>query len=235
MMEAFATRYCDCNAAVFQSPDTCYILSFAIIMLNTSLHNPNVKDKTPLERFYSMNRGINNGEDLPPELLAKLYESIRNEPFKIPEDDGNDLTHTFFNPDREGWLLKLGGRVKTWKRRWFILTDNCLYYFEFTTDKEPRGIIPLENLCVREVPYPRKPFCLELYNPNSRGQKIKACKTETDGRVVEGKHQSYAICAGGAEERDSWIEAIRASITKDPFYDLVSVRKKKVIKQAPQD
>lgn len=26
-----------------------------------------------------------------------------------------------------------GGRVKTWKRRWFILTDSCLYYFEFTT------------------------------------------------------------------------------------------------------
>ena len=25
--------------------DACYILSFAIIMLNTSLHNPNVKHK----------------------------------------------------------------------------------------------------------------------------------------------------------------------------------------------
>ncbi|TSK62647.1 Cytohesin-3 [Bagarius yarrelli] len=174
MMEAFATRYCECNLDVFQSTDTCYILSFAIIMLNTSLHNPNVKDKTTLERFISMNRGINNGEDLSNELLTsfsissyvllfchgflqKLYDSIRNEPFKIPEDDGNDLTHTFFNPDREGWLLKLGGRVKTWKRRWFILTDNCLYYFEYTTDKEPRGIIPLENLCVREVIYTRKP------------------------------------------------------------------------------
>ncbi|XP_054634087.1 cytohesin-4-like [Dunckerocampus dactyliophorus] len=231
MMEAFAGRYCDCNVNVFQSTDTCYILSFAIIMLNTSLHNPNVKDKTTLERFVSMNRGINNGEDLPRDLLSKLYDSIRNEPFKIPEDDGNDLTHTFFNPDREGWLLKLGGRVKTWKRRWFILTDSCLYYFEFTTDKEPRGIIPLENLCVREVPFPRKPYCLELYNPNSRGQKIKACKTETDGRVVEGKHQSYAICATSADERDSWIAAIRASITKDPFYDLVSLRKKKLITQ----
>uniref|UniRef100_A0A3B5MHQ5 PH domain-containing protein n=1 Tax=Xiphophorus couchianus TaxID=32473 RepID=A0A3B5MHQ5_9TELE len=102
-------------------------------MLNTSLHNPNVRDKPPVERFISMNRGINEGGDLPEELLRNLYDSIKNEPFKIPEDDGNDLTHTFFNPDREGWLLKLGGRVKTWKRRWFILTDNCLYYFEYTT------------------------------------------------------------------------------------------------------
>ncbi|XP_051904287.1 cytohesin-1a isoform X4 [Hippocampus zosterae] len=109
MMEAFAQRYCQCNPGVFQSTDTCYILSFAIIMLNTSLHNPNVKDKPTVERFISMNRGINEGGDLPEDLLRNLYDSIKNEPFKIPEDDGNDLTHTFFNPDREGWLLKLGG------------------------------------------------------------------------------------------------------------------------------
>ena len=92
--------------------------------------------------------GINNGGDLPRELLESLYESIRTEPFKIPQDDGNDLMHTFFNPDKEGWLWKQGGRYKSWKRRWFILNDNCLYYFEFTTDKEPRGIIPLENIMV---------------------------------------------------------------------------------------
>ncbi|OPJ87246.1 hypothetical protein AV530_000752 [Patagioenas fasciata monilis] len=108
MMEAFASRYCLCNPGVFQSTDTCYVLSFAIIMLNTSLHNHNVRDKPTVERFISMNRGINEGGDLPEELLRNLYESIKNEPFKIPEDDGNDLTHTFFNPDREGWLLKLG-------------------------------------------------------------------------------------------------------------------------------
>lgn len=50
--------------------DTCYILSFAIVMLNTTLHNPNVKDKLNLQRFISMNHGINNGEDLPTELLT---------------------------------------------------------------------------------------------------------------------------------------------------------------------
>lgn len=140
MMEKFASRYCQQNSGVFSTTDTCYVLSFSIIMLNTALHNPSVKDKPTLDKFIVMNRGINNGGDLPRELLVSLYESIKQEPFKIPEDDGNDLMHTFFNPDREGWLLKQGGRYKNWKRRWFILNDKCLYYFEYTTDKEPRGL-----------------------------------------------------------------------------------------------
>ncbi|XP_055507575.1 cytohesin-3 isoform X3 [Leucoraja erinacea] len=228
MMESFASRYCQCNPGVFQSTDTCYVLSFAIIMLNTSLHNPNVRDKPAVERFISMNRGINEGGDLPEELLRNLYDSIKNEPFKIPEDDGNDLTHTFFNPDREGWLLKLGGRVKTWKRRWFILTDNCLYYFEYTTDKEPRGIIPLENLSIREVEDPRKPNCFELFNPSHKGQVIKACKTEADGRVVEGNHVVYRISAPTPEEKEEWIKSIKASISKDPFYDMLATRKRRI-------
>lgn len=45
------------------------MLSFAIIMLNTSLHNHNVRDKPTAERFITMNRGINEGGDLPEELL----------------------------------------------------------------------------------------------------------------------------------------------------------------------
>uniref|UniRef100_A0A3B3BNJ9 Cytohesin 1b n=1 Tax=Oryzias melastigma TaxID=30732 RepID=A0A3B3BNJ9_ORYME len=229
MMEAFAQRYCHCNPGVFQSTDTCYVLSFAVIMLNTSLHNPNVKDKPSVQRFTAMNRGINDGGDLPEDLLRNLYESIKNEPFKIPEDDGNDLTHTFFNPDREGWLLKLaGGRMKTWKRRWFILTDNCLYYFEYTTDKEPRGIIPLENLSIREVEDSKKPNCFELFIPNHKDQVIKACKTEADGRVVEGNHTFYRISAPTAEEKEEWIKSIKAAISKDPFYEMLAARKKKV-------
>lgn len=201
-MECFAQRYCQLNPDIFTNTDTCYVLSFAIIMLNTSLHNPSVKDKPTVEQFISMNRGINNGGDLPRELLESLYESIRTEPFKIPQDDGNDLMHTFFNPDKEGWLWKQGGRYKSWKRRWFILNDNCLYYFEYTTDKEPRGIIPLENILVRfstlieaqflmififkvrecKVTDKSKPHCFELY-AGGGADIIKACKTDSEGKV----------------------------------------------------
>lgn len=228
MMEKFASRYCSQNPGVFSNTDTCYVLSFSIIMLNTGLHNPSVKDKPTLEKFISMNRGINNGGDLPRQLLASLYESIKQEPFKIPEDDGNDLMHTFFNPDREGWLWKQGGRYKSWKRRWFILNDKCLYYFEYTTDKEPRGIIPLENVSVREVTEKgSKPNCFELYSSLGLNEVIKACKTDSEGRVSEGRHTTYRMYSATSEEKDAWIKAIRQSISHNPYYDMLAARKKK--------
>jgi len=208
MMETFAQRYCQLNPDIFTNPDTCYVLSFAIIMLNTSLHNPSVKDKPSVDQFITMNRGINDGENLPRELLISLYESIKTEPFKIPEDDGNDLMHTFFNPDKEGWLWKQGGRYKSWKRRWFILNDNCLYYFEFTTDKEPRGIIPLENIKIREVADRSKQHCFELFC--SGNEVIKACKTDSEGKVVEGKHTVYRMSASTEEEKEDWIKCIHS-------------------------
>ncbi|PRD24997.1 UNVERIFIED_CONTAM: Cytohesin-1 [Trichonephila clavipes] len=238
MMEKFAQRYCQLNPGVFSNTDTCYVLSFAIIMLNTSLHNPSVKEKPTVETFITMNRGINNGGDLPRELLEGLYDSIKQEPFKIPEDDGNDLMHTFFNPDREGWLWKQvaffkeihskkininltdGGRYKSWKRRWFILNDKCLYYFEYTTDKEPRGIIPLENVQVRDVQDRNKPNCFELFSVGS--DVIKACKTDSEGKVVEGKHTVYRMSAATPEEKDEWMKSIRALWVVNNFIQQVN-------------
>lgn len=35
--------------------------------------------------------------------------------------------------------------MKTWKRRWFILTDNCLYYFEYTTVSRVSGCRALQD------------------------------------------------------------------------------------------
>lgn len=231
MMESFAQRYCNLNPDIFTNSDTCYVLSFAIIMLNTSLHNPSVRDKPSIEQFVSMNRGINDGGDLPRTLLESLFDSIKTEPFKIPEDDGNDLMHTFFNPDREGWLWKQGGRYKSWKRRWFILNDNCLYYFEFTTDREPRGIIPLENIRVREASDRGKQHCFELFSAGN--DVIKACKTDSEGKVVEGKHTVYRMSASTEEEKDEWLKCIQRSISHNPFYDMLAARKKKVTKNSP--
>jgi hypothetical protein len=34
---------------------------------------------------------------------------------------------------KRGWLTKEGEWVKSWKRRWFVLKDNTIYYFENET------------------------------------------------------------------------------------------------------
>ena len=74
IMEAFAQRYCEQNPRLFEERDTCYILCFSIIMLNTMLHNPNVRTRPNVEGFVSQNRGINSGKDLPrPMLVSKHY------------------------------------------------------------------------------------------------------------------------------------------------------------------
>ena len=36
---------------------------------------------------------------------------------------------------REGWLAKQGGRIKTWKNRYVIISGNVLYYFKSPKDK----------------------------------------------------------------------------------------------------
>ena len=106
VMDAFAEHYCEQNPNIFEERDTCFILSFSIIMLNTALHNPNAKMKISAEQFIKQNKGINSGKDLAPDMLEAIFRSIKEEPFKIPDETYDDLMYTFFSPEREGWLLK---------------------------------------------------------------------------------------------------------------------------------
>ena len=57
---------------------------------------------------------------------------MKREEFKVPGGEGN-LAETFFNPEREGWLTKEGGKYKSKHRRWFILKESILYYFKQPT------------------------------------------------------------------------------------------------------
>jgi brefeldin A-inhibited guanine nucleotide-exchange protein len=88
-MEKFAERYTLQNEDVFPSADTAFILSFAVIMLQTDLHNPNIKPekKMTCPTFINLNSGISPDGDLPPEFLAEIFNSIKYNPFTLKEDD----------------------------------------------------------------------------------------------------------------------------------------------------
>lgn len=83
LMEAFAERYCECNpGTISDTQDTIYVLAFSVIILQTDLHNPQIKlhRKMDLESFIQNNRGIDNGNDLERSLLEAIYEGVKKEP-----------------------------------------------------------------------------------------------------------------------------------------------------------
>lgn len=50
--------------------------------------------------------------------------------------------------DRRGWLTKRAGFSKIWQRRYFVLKGNLFFYFEKPYEREPLGVIVLENFTV---------------------------------------------------------------------------------------
>lgn len=67
---------------------------------------------------------------------------------------------------------------------------------------------PLEAGAASDLSPPSQ-NCFELYIPDNKDQVIKACKTEADGRVVEGNHTVYRISAPTPEEKEEWIKCIK--------------------------
>jgi len=88
-MEKFAERFTEQNPDVFPTADVAFILSFSIIMLNTDLHNPAIKEERRMTRdgFIRNNRGICDGQDLPEELLTSIFDRIKANPISLKEDD----------------------------------------------------------------------------------------------------------------------------------------------------
>ncbi|MGH0115596.1 UNVERIFIED_CONTAM: hypothetical protein FKN15_037919 [Acipenser sinensis] len=91
LIEAFSQRYCICNPDVvqqFHNPDTIFILAFAIILLNTDMYSPNIKAdrKMMLEDFIRNLRGVDDGADIPREMVVGIYERIQQRELRSNED-----------------------------------------------------------------------------------------------------------------------------------------------------
>ena len=65
------------------------------------------------------------------------------------------------NPQKEGFLNKRGHVVRNWKKRWFRLKNDMLYYFK-DPDAQPVGEVPLKRSEVAPTNKVNKPFCFEL-------------------------------------------------------------------------
>jgi brefeldin A-resistance guanine nucleotide exchange factor 1 len=77
------------------SEDAVYVLTYSVIMLNTDLHNKQVKKRMALEDYRKNLRGVNDGQDFDPEYLSQIYDSIRRREIVMPEEHVGQLGFDF--------------------------------------------------------------------------------------------------------------------------------------------
>jgi hypothetical protein len=101
------------------------------------------------------------------------------------------------NVKKQGYLTKLGGkRVQKWKRRWFILDNQCLYYFADELASKPKGVIHLKAYRECEEISNEKKFTFRIFNSQKAELRVFYMKAET------------------REEMQSWIDAIRKGLQR---------------------
>eukprot|EP00903_Cladosiphon_okamuranus_P016855 g15543.t2 len=213
IMQSFAKRYHQENPDVFSCSDTAWVLAFGLMILNTDMYNRNIKesDKMTEAQFVRNHRGIDQGNDPARELLEGMYRRVKANEIRMDEGDMYESeVITFVAPKKSGWLKKKStGVVGKWKRHWFVLNDAVLYYFISPQhqDEAPRCIIPLEGINVSPI----GATDLSIGLRTNQGY-VKSVKMADTGRMVQGTHRSFVLRAESMEERDVWVEALRAEV-----------------------
>ncbi|PAA53267.1 hypothetical protein BOX15_Mlig014986g1, partial [Macrostomum lignano] len=211
-MEIFSAAYHRQNPDFPLTAEQLFILCYACMMLQTSLHNASAKrDKSlsTVEGFHSL-LGRSDLKNLDRQFVKEIFDDIKAQPF-VSDDAVDELGG--IEPgaiEKSGYLQKQGGSVKSWKRRFFVLSSNHLsYYAEQRSKGKPKGSIPLQGLEVREADDGK--YCFELVKPPGLDGRIKAWKESNSSRVAS-KHECYRFAATSVEEMEDWMNALRRSI-----------------------
>ncbi|KAG6909836.1 hypothetical protein DXG01_015109 [Tephrocybe rancida] len=89
--ETFASIYFASGPEEIKSQDAVYVLAYSIIMLNTDLHNPQVRKRMTFEDYQRNLRQVNDGDNFSPEFLQNIYDSIRKREIVMPEEHTGQL------------------------------------------------------------------------------------------------------------------------------------------------
>lgn len=113
--------------------DTAYVLAYSTILLNTDAHNPQIKHRMTKADFVKNNRGINDGDDLPEELLSGIFDEIQNNEIKMKDEvesvtlpaAGAGLANAIANVGRdlqkEAYMLQSSGMANKTEVCWLAI------------------------------------------------------------------------------------------------------------------
>nr|XP_043879510.1 pleckstrin homology domain-containing family A member 6 isoform X10 [Solea senegalensis] len=152
----------------------------------------NGKVNTTAERI-THSKSANMVSDLSPDA-QKLTPRMSRTPRKVAMF-GKRSNSMRRNPKAEvtkkGWLYKQASSgVKQWNKRWFVLTDRCLFYYKDEKEDSVLGSLPLLSFRIRGV------------DPSDNITRKFAFKAEHAGT------RTYYFSTDSHEEQEEWITAM---------------------------
>lgn len=146
IVDSFADKYCSGKTPdEVANKDAVFILTYAIIILNTDQHNPNLKSskRMTFDDFSRNLRGQNDGQNFSIKYLQDIFDSIKSNEIILPDE--HDNKHAFDYTWRE-MLLKseLAGSLVTcdtniydadmFAATWKPIVSTLSYVFMSATD-----------------------------------------------------------------------------------------------------
>jgi hypothetical protein len=101
-----------------------------------------------------------------------------------------------------GWLHKKGDDKfnAQWKKRWFVVRDDCVFYYTKPDSEKPNGCIKLKDVFVARAEESKRkkthPWTFKIYNPNAENSRV------------------YYLYADSANTESVWIKWIREEINR---------------------
>ncbi|XP_051911573.1 IQ motif and SEC7 domain-containing protein 3 isoform X2 [Hippocampus zosterae] len=226
LIEAFSQRYCMCNPDVvqqFHNPDTIFILAFAIILLNTDMYSPNIKPdrKMLLEDFIRNLRGVDDGADIPRDMVVGIYERIQMRELRSNEDHVTYVSKVEQSIVGMKTVLSVPHRRLVCCSRLFEVTDVNKAQKQAAHQREVflfNDLIVILKLCPKKKSSAAYTFCKAL---GLLGMQFHLFDNEyyPHGITIlslfgSDKKQVLNFCAQSAEELLKFVEDLKESIAE---------------------
>ncbi|XP_022913266.1 uncharacterized protein CG43867 isoform X3 [Onthophagus taurus] len=113
---------------------------------STSSGSPS-KSKTRGVSDTSFESGMSDDYAVPPDALSCDTSSLESS--LMLRGSYLDSPKRAESLEKSGSLAKLGGKLKTWRKRWFVLKNGVLTYYKSQSDinRKPQGQIVLDEIC----------------------------------------------------------------------------------------
>ncbi|XP_012879067.1 PREDICTED: IQ motif and SEC7 domain-containing protein 3 [Dipodomys ordii] len=227
LIEAFSQRYCMCNPEVvqqFHNPDTIFILAFAIILLNTDMYSPNIKPdrKMMLEDFIRNLRGVDDGADIPRELVVGIYERVQQRELKSNEDHVTYVTKVEKSIVGMKTVLSMPHRRLVCCSRLFEVTDVNKLQKQAAHQREVflfNDLLVILKLCPKKKSSSTYTFCKSV---GLLGMQFQLFENEYYSHGISlvtplsgsEKKQALHFCALGSDEMQKFVEDLKESIAE---------------------